>query len=127
MHHTPTMVEKTSANQRRSSRVFVRLPVALSGRNSRGRTFRSVSETIVINAHGGLMYINEPLEMNAMLVVSNPATQEDQECRVVYLGDSAEKGQRIGVEFLAPAPHFWGVDFAPADWPASPPSSAATP
>ena len=29
-----------------------------------------------------------------------------------------DKGQRVGLEFLTPAPHFWGVDFVPTDWPA---------
>jgi hypothetical protein len=38
----------------------------------------------------------------------------------VFLGDATEKGQRVGLEFLTPAPHFWGVDFVPADWPTPP-------
>ena len=46
----------------------------------------------------------------------NPATEEEQECRIVYLGDTSEKGTRIGVEFLSPSPHFWGVEFAQKDW-----------
>ena len=119
------MTSGGTSNQRRSSRVFVRLPVMMIGRNSRGRTFRTVTETIVINAHGGLMYLNEPLEMNSMVVVSNPTTQEEQESRIVYLGDFAEKGQRVGIEFLQPSPHFWGVDFKPNDWPPPPSSPAA--
>ncbi|MGA8366974.1 MAG: hypothetical protein WB716_06630, partial [Candidatus Acidiferrales bacterium] len=73
---------------------------------------------IVINAHGGLLYLQAPLEVGAQLVLANPITEEDQECRVVYLGDACEKGTRVGVEFLSPAPHFWGVEFAPHDWPA---------
>ncbi len=36
---------------------------------------------------------------------------------VVFIGGSAERGQRIGVEFLTPAPRFWGVEFPPSDWP----------
>ena len=54
------------------------------------------------------------------LVLINPVTEEEQECRVVYIGDTSEKGTRIGVEFLSPSPHFWGVEFAPQDWPARP-------
>jgi len=46
-----------------------------------------------------------------MLVLTNPLTQEEQECRVVYLGEPLEKGQRVGIEFLTPAPRFWGVEF----------------
>jgi hypothetical protein len=109
-------------NNRRSSRVFTRIPIRAAGRNAQGRKFRENSRTVVINAHGGLLYLNESLEMGADLVLINPATEEEQECRVVFLGDLSEKGQRIGVEFLSPAPHFWGVDFAPTDWPGHPPS-----
>jgi hypothetical protein len=47
-----------------------------------------------------------------MLVLTNPETQEEQECRIVYLGEPVEKGQRVGVEFLTPAPRFWGVEFS---------------
>ena len=51
-----------------------------------------------------------------MLVLTNPFTQDEQECRVVYLGDDCDKGRRIGIEFLTPAPRFWGVEFAQPDW-----------
>ncbi len=117
------MPEVNYDKARRSTRVFMRLRVVAAGKNTDGRKFREACETIVINAHGGLLYLNQPLEDGAMIVLINPFTQEEQECRVAYLGDASEKGQRVGLEFLSPAPHFWGVDFAPADWPA-PPASA---
>ena len=105
---------------RRSSRVFQRLRIVAMGKNLDGRKFREACETIVLNAHGGLLYLQQSVQNGALLVLINPFTQEEQECRVVYLGDADEKGQRIGVEFLSPAPHFWGVEFAPADWPSRP-------
>ena len=108
------------SNKRRSARMFTRVPVHTSGKNLRGRSFRESSETVVISAHGGLLYVNEPLEMGSIVLLTNPATLEEQDCRIVYLGDSSDRGQRIGVEFLTPAPHFWGVEFAPADWPSRP-------
>jgi hypothetical protein len=110
----------TFTTPRRSSRVFTRILVSAKGKNSQGRNFRENTETIVINAHGGLLYLQASLELGAQLILANPVTEEDQECRVVYVGDTCEKGTRIGVEFLSPAPHFWGVEFAQADWPASP-------
>lgn len=116
--HTAVVPSLETDNQRRSSRVFTRIPVRASGRNVQGRKFRENSQTIVVNAHGGLLYLNETLEMGAQLALTNPVTEEEQECRIVYLGDTSEKGQRVGVEFLSPAPHFWGVEFAPSDWPA---------
>jgi hypothetical protein len=115
-------VNEQGSRQRRSSRVFTRIPVRASGKSIQGRKFRENSQTIVINAHGGLLYLQEDLAMGADLVLINPVTEEEQECRVVYLGDTSEKGTRVGVEFLSPSPHFWGVDFAPQDWPAGPSS-----
>jgi hypothetical protein len=114
------MPENDFDKVRRSTRVFMRVRVVIAGKNSDNRRFREACETIVINAHGGLMYLNQPLAMDAMLVLTNPFTQEEQESRVVFLGEATDKGQRVGVEFLTPAPHFWGVDFVPTDWPAPP-------
>jgi hypothetical protein len=110
---------------RRSSRVFMRVRVVVAGKNAENRRFREACETVVINAHGGLMYLNQPLAMNAIVVLTYPFTQEEQESRIVFLGEATDKGQRVGVEFLTPAPHFWGVDFVPTDW--SAPSAAVRP
>jgi len=114
------MPETDTDKVRRSTRVFMRVRVVVAGKNADGRRFREACETVVINAHGGMLCLNQPLHMDAMLVITNPFTQEEQESRIVFLGDATEKGQRIGLEFLTPAPHFWGVDFVPADWPAPP-------
>ena len=105
---------------RRSTRVFTRIPVRAAGKSAVGRKFRENSQTIVVNAHGALLYVQAEVEMGADIVLINPVTEEEQECRVVYLGDLSDKGTRIGVEFLSPSPHFWGVDFTPQDWPARP-------
>ena len=121
--HGVTMPETEYDKIRRSSRVFMRVRVVVAGKNSDNRRFREACETIVINAHGGLMYLNQPLAMDMIVVLTNPFTQEEQECRIVYLGDATDKGQRVGVEFLTPAPQFWGVDFVPTDWPAPPATS----
>jgi hypothetical protein len=109
-------------SERRSSRVFARIPVRAAGKDADGRKFHENSHTIVINAHGGLLYLQKPVDIGADIVLSNPVSEEEQECRVVYLGDTSDKGTRIGVEFLSPSPHFWGVEFAAQDWPARVPS-----
>jgi hypothetical protein len=116
------MIEVSQTKERRSSRVFSRIPVRATGKDVEGRKFRENSQTIVVNAHGALIYLQPMLEIGAELTLINPVTEEEQECRVVYLGDASEKGTRVGVEFLSPSPHFWGVEFAPEDWPARPSS-----
>lgn len=103
-------------HERRSSRMFMRVRVQLAGKNQQGRHFKRACETIVINAHGALLYLDQELAMGSVLVLTNPATQDDQECRVVYLGEDSDRGRRVGIEFLTPSPHFWGIEFANPDW-----------
>ena len=114
-------LETQASAQRRSSRVFTRISIRAQGRASDGRKFRENSHTIVINAHGGLIYLQQELDLGAEIILINPSTEEEQECRVVYLGDTSDKGTRVGVEFLSPSPHFWGVEFAQQDWTSPPP------
>ncbi len=113
----------TYARDRRSSRIFRRVRVTVRGKNHDGRRFRESCETIVINAHGGLLYATHELDMGALLAITN-SYEEEQECRIVYLGDDTGKGRRVGFEFLTPSPHFWGIEFAEADW-LAPPAPAA--
>jgi len=105
------MVEATFTSPRRSTRVFRRLPVKASGKDHNGKKFREACETVCVNAHGGLLLLKHEIKDGEMLVLENPVTQEEQECRVVFQGEPSDKGQRVGVEFLTPSPHFWGVEF----------------
>jgi hypothetical protein len=105
------MTETPHATSRRSQRVFHKVKVQAQGRNQDGRKFREICETLVVSAHGALLMLRHEVDSNEILVLVNPLTQEEQECRIVFLGGSGERGQRVGVEFLTPAPHFWGIDF----------------
>ncbi len=105
------MIQETHATPRRSARAFHRMRVRIQGRGHDGRKFREVSETVVVNAHGALLYLQHEVDSGELLVLIHPETLEEQECRVVFLGDAGQRGQRVGVEFLTPAPRFWGIDF----------------
>lgn len=104
-----TMVEFSAP--RRSARVFRKLKMRAEGRGHNGKKFRELCETLVVSAHGGLLMLKNEVDNDVTLVITNPETQEEVECRVVYLGDLCDQGQRVGVEFLTPAPHFWGLEF----------------
>jgi len=84
--------------------------VQAQGRGHNGKKFRETCETLVVNGYGGLLLLKHEIDNGEMLVITNPETLEEQECRVVYLGEPGDK-QRVGVEFLTPAPRFWGVEF----------------
>jgi hypothetical protein len=105
------MSEVTTSSQRRSSRVFHKMRVQVQGRGHNGKKFRETSQTVVVNGHGGLLLLKHEIDDGAMLVLTHPETLEELECRVVFLGELGDRGQRVGVEFLTPAPHFWGLEF----------------
>ncbi len=105
------MTEVTFTGTRGSGRVFHRMRVKAQGRDHDGRKFREVCETLVVNSHGGLLILKHEIDEGEMIVLTNPDTDEEQECRVVFLGDAGDRGQRVGVEFLSPAPRFWGMEF----------------
>jgi hypothetical protein len=107
-----SMSEVTFTAPRRSGRVFHKMRVQAHGRGHDGRKFRETCETLVVNTHGGLLLLKNEIDNGEMLVLTNPETQEEMECRVVYQGDAGDRGQRVGVEFLTPSPRFWGVEFA---------------
>ena len=106
-----SMTQVTSSSQRRSSRMFHKMRVQAQGRAHNGKKFRETCETLVVNGQGGLLILKHEIDDGAMLVLTHPETLEEQECRVVFLGENNDRGQRVGVEFLTPAPHFWGLEF----------------
>ncbi len=105
------MVETAQSSQRRSQRIFHKMRLQALGRSHTGKKFREICETLVVSAHGGLLNLRNEVDNGEMLVLVNPETQEEQECRIVFLGEIGNRGTRVGVEFLTPAPHFWGIDF----------------
>ena len=102
----------SDANRRRSERVMLQIPVKLITLSAERVPVEEQTHTLVVNAHGGLLMLKHEIDTGEMIVLTNPETLEDQECRVVYQGEPCEKGQRIGVEFLTPAPRFWGLEFS---------------
>src|SRR5437899_3188290 len=79
------------------------------------------STTLVVSAYGGLLMLKHEVDDGELLVITNPETLEEIECRIVFLGELCDQGQRVGIEFLTPAPRFWGLEFAE---PVSPPNDA---
>lgn len=118
------MAGSVQVSSRRSQRVFHKMRLKVHGRAHGGKKFKEVCETVVVSAHGGLLALANEVDNGEMIILENPVTQEEQECRVVFIGEAGNRGQRVGIEFLTPAPHFWGIDFAE---PASAPISDAPP
>ena len=102
--------------RRRSMRVLLSVPIHVSGKDKEQLDFNEETRTLVVNAHGALISLSAQVAVNQKVFVSNNATHQAQECRVVYFGNMQAGKAQMGVEFLNPSPAFWQIDFPPEDW-----------
>ncbi len=102
--------------KRRSMRVLLSVPVVASGNLPDGKKFEEETRTLVVNAHGALLALTIPLRNGQQLTLAHKISNEEKLCKVVYLGNAQGGKTQIGVEFMQPAPQFWGIDFPPEDW-----------
>jgi PilZ domain len=107
---------KLDTGRRRSMRVMLSVPIHVSGKDSKNREFNEETRTLVVNAHGALISLAAAVVADQRITVSNKATRQSLDCRVVYLGNANSGKIQMGVEFLKPSPSFWQIDFPPDDW-----------
>lgn len=97
---------------RRSSRVLVTLPLAVSGQKSDGSHVSGAAETILVNRHGARIRSTVPLETSMEVRVAMLAPYKWRVGQVVW-ADTRER--EYGIELHRPE-NFWGIYFPPEDW-----------
>jgi len=110
------------ANNRRSQRLLLRVPVEIRRRTPSGQPLVENTTTLAINAHGALINVSPPVADGEQLVVKNVRSGEEETAKIVYLGPMEGLTMQVGIEFLRPSPQIWGVVFPPDDWGAQKPS-----
>lgn len=72
------------------------------------------AESVTVNAHGALVDSPVPILLGTNVLVQNQRTGESSKAWVVFARDGERPGRRaIGIEFLPPAPGFWGSAYHP--------------
>src|SRR5271163_1515019 len=104
------------SGRRRSMRLLLSMSIEVSGKSGDGRDFQETPQTMVVNAHGALVPLEARVIAGQRVIVSNKATRESRECRIVHLGKSESGKAHAGIEFVAPSPSFWQINFPPDDW-----------
>lgn len=97
-------------------RVLLSVPITVSGKTTENQIFIEDTRTLVVNAHGALISLGAHVAAEQQVVVSNKATHQTLECRVVYVGNAQAGKAQMGIEFVKPSPIFWQIDFPPDDW-----------
>src|SRR5262249_32017522 len=106
------MTQLSVERGRRSSRVLVSLPLAVSGQKSDGSHVSGAAETILVNRHGARIRSSVPLEPSMEVRVALLAPYKWRVGQVVW-ADAHER--EYGIELSRPE-NFWGIYFPPEDW-----------
>jgi hypothetical protein len=115
------------STHRHSRRLYIHVRVNLHWRLENLTLIPEETETVMVNAHGGLVRLEVVPLLGQKVTLENISTHETQDAIVVSLGKAAAKSGKIsvGVQFTKPNPLFWHVSFPPEDWsPAHPDAKA---
>ena len=94
---------------RRSKRLPLATPVRVYGRTADNRPFRLDTQTEAVSVHGGLLTLRAKVKSGQTLLLVNAVTEEERECRVVFVGGSIWSKNKVGVEFTQSEGDFWHV------------------
>lgn len=94
------------------------MPVLVYGRQGT-EPFHEATQTISVNAHGGLIQLVTHVSRAQKLILTNPTTMQELTCKVIRVGPKLGGKTPVGIEFVEPAPRFWHINFPPENWDAS--------
>jgi hypothetical protein len=101
---------------RRSSRVHFAIPVFVYGGREQGDPFQEMTDTVSVNAGGGLIALATPVKRGQKLLLVNLKSEESIQCSVMDVhGDKSGK-LLVGFAFDELSPRYWGLVFPPEDW-----------
>jgi hypothetical protein len=97
-----------SPERRRSSRLWVYLPVLVYGRTIESDPFHEGTEALRVNAGGGLITLTTPVRCGQRLLLINKVNEKEHECHVVAERSKYLERTAVVIGFQEPVPDFWG-------------------
>ena len=111
-----------SSATRRSTRVFKKVSLNVSGRNRIGNTLLETTSMVAMNCHGCLYASRYEYQSGSWITLDVPSQPRDGKSRPVRaqvkfmrLPRSPQELYQVGVELETPA-NVWGVQSPPQDW-----------
>ena len=108
------MPSRNGTEIRRSGRVTLRVPLRIYEPETNKWFLVEEAYSVKVSLWGGLIALNADVNRDQKLLLANQAAEETVESRVIYQGPPELAGSQarlVAVEFIRPAPGFWGVDF----------------
>ncbi len=88
-------------------RISLHVPVLVYGWSKGESSFHEETTSLLVNASGGLVTLASNVSLGDTVFVVNHTTQQEQECRVAFVGTEWQGKIRVGVAFKRQAPNFW--------------------
>jgi hypothetical protein len=95
--------------RRRCPRLPLTIPVRVYGRTPRNHPFRDVTATMAVSLYGGLLDMKPRVKLGQKILIVNSFTEEERECRVVYVDSKKRSRRMVAVEFANGDGDFWHV------------------
>ena len=99
--------------RRRCTRLPLAIPVKVYGRTPRNHPFRDITATMAVSLYGGLLDMKPRVKLGQKILIVNSFTEEERECRVVYVDSKKRSRRMVAVEFANGDGDFWHV-YSPA-------------
>ena len=102
--------QPTAEERRRAQRVLLKMPVIVHIAND-PKPLEGFTHTV--SATGAMIVLKQGLSQGTKFILENPRTQQRVEVNVVRSPQMNQEGSLVPIEFLSPAPQFWGIFFPP--------------
>jgi len=100
------------ADQRKTKRIFSRIPVRISGVDELGKPFSEETTTMEVSRDGARVALRRVPRFGAELVLTHLRSGFTVSSLVThYCAQSYSGLPEWGVEFMSPVPDFWGINF----------------
>jgi hypothetical protein len=106
-------------DRRRSRRWVLDISVYVYGHGPEKEPFHEEAHTLHVNANGALLLLSAPVHKGQKLLLTNRTTQQEQDCRVVFLGAKRSRTVEAGIAFPEANPEFWQLPSPPEGQPAA--------
>lgn len=106
-------------DRRRSRRWVFDVSVYVYGYDSEKEPFHEEAHTLNVNATGALLLLSVPVRKGQKLLLTNRMTQQEQDCRVIFLGTKRTRTVEAGIAFPEANPDFWELPVPPEQEPAA--------
>jgi hypothetical protein len=116
--HVDVLKELDWRKRRRSRRIRVRVRIAVRIHTRDKEMISEDTDALVANAHGGLIILGADVKKDQFVTIANLKTGEELLARVASVGVRFMGKAQVAIEFIRPAPDFWGIPH-PKDWDSS--------